>query len=56
VKVGEDHPERVFSVRGIEHYMGQWGNWSGQMLDGSYMFVQDRSTQEVYSLNLGVSK
>src|SRR5215831_10990360 len=34
VKVGEDHPERVFSVRGIEHYMGQWGNWSGQMLDG----------------------
>jgi Tol biopolymer transport system component len=56
VKVGEDHPERVFGVRGIEHYMGPWGNWSGQMLDGSYMFVQDRSTQEVYSLNLGVSK
>jgi len=56
VKMGEDHAERVFGVRGIDRYMGQFGYWSGQAPDGSWMFVQDRSTQEVYSLNLGVSK
>ena len=56
VKVGEDHVERVFGVHGIEHYMSQFGFWSGQAPDGSWMFVQDRSTQEVYSLNMGLSK
>lgn len=56
VKLGEDHAEKVFGVSGVEHYMGQFGYWSGQAPDGSWMFVQDRSTQEVYSLNLEVSK
>lgn len=56
VKLGEDHPERVFGVQGFERYMGQFGYWTGVARDGSWMFVEDRSTQEVYSLNLGVPK
>jgi len=56
VKVGEDHTERVFVLRGIERYLGPFGLWSGRTPDGSWMFVRDRSTQEVYSLNIGLSK
>lgn len=56
VKVGEDHAERVFVLRGIERYPGAFGLWSGRTPDGSWMFVRDRSTQEVYSLNIGLIK
>jgi hypothetical protein len=56
VKVGEDHAERVFTLPAIDRYMGPYGFWAGQAPDGSWMFVRDRSTQEVYSLNLGLSK
>jgi Tol biopolymer transport system component len=56
VKLGDDHPESVFALRGIDRYQGPFGLWAGRSPDGSWMFVRDRSTQEVYSLNLGVSK
>lgn len=56
VKIGEGHAERVFILRGIERYPGAFGLWSGRTPDGSWMFVRDRSTQEVYSLNLGLLK
>jgi hypothetical protein len=56
VKLGEDHTERVFTLQGIERYPGPFGLWSGRTPDGSWMFVRDRSTQEVYSLNIGGSK
>jgi len=56
VKLGEDHAERVYALRHIDRYLGPWGYWVGQAPDGSWMFVQDRSTQEVYSLNIGSSK
>jgi Tol biopolymer transport system component len=56
VKVGDDHPASVFVLPGIDRYPGPFGLWTGRTPDGSWMFVRDRSTQEVYSLNLGVSK
>jgi len=56
VKVGEDHADRLFLLPHIERYMGPYGLWVGQAPDGSWLFVRDRSTQEVYSLNLGASK
>ncbi len=56
VKLGDDRPQRVFTVSGIDRYPGPFGLWAGRSPDGSWMFVRDRSTQEVYSLNLGVSK
>jgi Tol biopolymer transport system component len=56
VKLGEDHAERVYALPHIDRYLGPWGYWVGQAPDGSWMFVRDRSTQEVYSLNIGLSK
>ena len=56
VKLGEDHAERVYALRHIDRFLGPWGYWVGQAPDGSWMFVRDRSTQEVYSLNIGLSK
>jgi Tol biopolymer transport system component len=50
VKVGERHADRVFTLQGIERYPGPFGLWTGQAADGSWMFVRDRSTQEVYRL------
>jgi dipeptidyl aminopeptidase/acylaminoacyl peptidase len=52
IKIGENKAERVFKLEGIERYPGPFGLWSGRMPDGSYMFVRDRSTQEVYQLTL----
>src|SRR6266496_732656 len=54
IKVGENHAERVFKLEGIERYPGPFGLWSGRMPDGSWMFVRDRSTQEVYQLTLAL--
>ncbi|HUA16912.1 MAG TPA: hypothetical protein VMG31_16580 [Verrucomicrobiae bacterium] len=52
VRVGENRTQRVFKLEGIERYPGPWGLWSGRTPDGSWMFVRDRSTQEVYELSL----
>jgi Tol biopolymer transport system component len=52
VKVGSNRTERVFKLQGIERYPGPFGLWSGRTADGSYVFVRDRSTQEVYQLNV----
>jgi Tol biopolymer transport system component len=55
IKVGQTHAERVFVLHGIERYLGPFGIWSGRAPDGSWMFVSDRSTQEVYSLRIDLS-
>ncbi len=52
VKVGETHAERVFALQGIDRYPGAFGLWTGRAADGSWMFVRDRSTQEVYRLTV----
>jgi len=54
VNLGEDHAERVYVLPHIDRYTGPYGLWVGMAPDGSWLFVRDRSTQEVYSLNLGV--
>ncbi|MGA3087180.1 MAG: hypothetical protein ABSD75_01120 [Terriglobales bacterium] len=52
VKVGENSPERVFLLGRLDRYLGALGPWSGRTVDGSWMFVRDRSTQEVYQLSV----
>ena len=52
VRVGERQAERVFVLEGIERYPGPFGLWSGRTADGSWMFVRDHSTQEVYRLSV----
>jgi Tol biopolymer transport system component len=52
LKLGESQPERVFVLGSLERFPGAMGQWSGRAADGSWMFVRDRSTQEVYQLSV----
>jgi hypothetical protein len=52
VKVGANANDLVFELGNFERYPGVLGLWSGRTPDGSWMFVADRSTQEVYQLSL----
>lgn len=52
VQVGRNEPELVFELGNFERYPGALGPWTGRAADGSFMFVKDRSTQEVYQLSL----
>jgi len=52
VKVGGSDAELVVEPGTMERYPGALGIWSGRAPDGSWMFVRDRSTQEVYQLSL----
>jgi Tol biopolymer transport system component len=52
VKINEHQPERVLVLKGIERYPGAFGMWWGRSPQAEWMFVRDRSTQEVYQLNV----
>jgi Tol biopolymer transport system component len=52
VQVGRSEPELVFELGSLERYPGPLGPWTSRAADGSFMFVRDRSTQEVYQLTL----
>jgi len=52
VKVDGTVAEEVYELETLERYPGALGLWSGRAADGSWMFVQDRSTQEVYQLSM----
>ncbi len=52
VKVGSSAAEEVFVLGNLERYPGALGPWAGRTRDGKWMFVRDRSTQEVYELSL----
>jgi Tol biopolymer transport system component len=52
VKIGGSAPEEVYELETLERYPGALGLWSGRAPDGSWMFVRDRSTQEVYQLSM----
>jgi Tol biopolymer transport system component len=52
VKVDQSQPELAFVLGAIDRYPGALGFWSGRAADGSWMFVRDRSTQEVYQLSM----
>ena len=52
VRVGGSEAELVFELGNLERYPGALGPWSARAADGSWMFVRDRSTQEVYQLSL----
>jgi Tol biopolymer transport system component len=52
VKVGNSQPELAFVLGALDRYPGALGFWSGRAPDGSWMFVRDHSTQEVYQLSL----
>jgi WD40 repeat protein len=55
VKLGERRPEELWSLEGLSRYsVGPSGAWGGLAPDGSRLYVQDISAQEIYALDVGV--
>jgi hypothetical protein len=53
IKVGETHPETLFSAKGLHQYSTpDFGVWSDNAPDNSRMFLRDVSTQNLYTLDL----
>jgi len=52
IKVGEHHPEDLFSLNSLRRYIGDWGSWSGQAPDDSRLFARDVSSQDIYALDV----
>ena len=55
IKIGQRESELVLDLRSLNRYTDSIiGSWSGLAPDGSPLVVLDRSTQEVYALELEV--
>ena len=53
VKLGSTHSEELFSLSELRRFFGtNSGTWGGMAPDNSRLYVQDLSTQEIYSLQL----
>ena len=53
-KLGESKTETMFTLPNFDRFQGPFGLWSGRTPDGKWMFVRDRSSQEVYQLSLSL--
>jgi Tol biopolymer transport system component len=52
--LGEKKAESVFTLPSFDRFQGPFGLWAGRTPDGHWMFVSDRSTQEVYQLTVSL--
>lgn len=53
VKLGETQSEELFSLANLNRHMGSTsGTWGGLAPDGSRLYVEDLSVQEIYALDL----
>jgi Tol biopolymer transport system component/predicted Ser/Thr protein kinase len=53
IKLGDTRSEELFKLTGLRQYQGTAsGTWSGLAPDGSKLYVQDLSAQEIYALDL----
>ena len=52
VGLGQTRPELMVDLKDLHQYAGDLGNWTGITPDGSPLFVRDRSTDEIYALDL----
>jgi dipeptidyl aminopeptidase/acylaminoacyl peptidase len=53
IKVGETHPETLFSTKGLHEYSTpDFGTWTDNAPDNSRMFLRDVSTQDLYTLDV----
>ena len=51
-KLGETKSEELFSLADLSRYQGLSGPWGGQAPDGSSLYIQDLSSQEIYALDV----
>jgi Tol biopolymer transport system component len=53
VRLGATHSEELYSLSGLRQFYASWsGTWSGIAPDGSRLYVQDLSSQEIYALDV----
>jgi serine/threonine protein kinase/Tol biopolymer transport system component len=52
IKVGEHKPEELFHSASLRRYFGPLGAWGGMAPDGSRIYAQDISTEEIYALDV----
>jgi hypothetical protein len=53
VKVGDSHPEELFSIKGLSRYLtAEFGPWSDNTPDTLRMFVRDVGSVDIYALDL----
>jgi eukaryotic-like serine/threonine-protein kinase len=53
IKVGESHPETLFSMKGLRLYSApDFGTWTDNAPDNSRMFLRDVSSQNLYTLDV----
>jgi len=52
VKLGDTHSEELFSLSGLRRFSAASGTWGGMAPDNSRLYVEDLSSQEIYSLEL----
>jgi len=50
-RVGDSHPEVLFSLKDLNIYLTDFGPWSDNTPDGSRMYLRDASTQDIYALD-----
>jgi Tol biopolymer transport system component/DNA-binding winged helix-turn-helix (wHTH) protein len=51
VRVSDHKLERLFSLKGVRRYWGQFGPWTGLAPDDSPLLARDTSSQEIYALD-----
>jgi Tol biopolymer transport system component/DNA-binding winged helix-turn-helix (wHTH) protein len=52
VRISDRKLERLFSLKGLRRYWGEFGPWTGLAPDDSPLLARDTSSQEIYALDL----
>ena len=52
IRVSDGQVDRLFSIKDLPRGFDPWEFWVGLAPDDSVMIMRDRSTQEIYSLDV----
>ena len=52
LRISDRKLERLFSLKGMRRYWGEFGPWTGLAPDDSPLLIRDTSSQEIYALDL----
>jgi len=51
IRISDHRLERLFSLKGVQRFWGELGEWTGLAPDDSPLLVRDTSSQEIYALD-----
>jgi Tol biopolymer transport system component len=52
VKLGDSHPQDLFSLKGYQPFNGGFGAWSDNAADDSRLFTRNATSREIYALDV----